>query len=76
LLLGHAFIQPAANWFESTMTLRTAKWASPTVSNMPVALRDMDDNALPVAMSALHGAVSLMSISKAACATETKITNR
>jgi hypothetical protein len=33
--------QPASDWFESTMTVRTAKWASHTASTMPVALRDL-----------------------------------
>lgn len=41
LLEARGCVQPAMDWFESTMTLRTARWACATASAMPHTLAAM-----------------------------------
>lgn len=41
LLEARGCAQPAVDWFESTMTLRTARWACATASAMPHTLGQM-----------------------------------
>ncbi len=41
LLEERGCVQPATDWFESTMTLRTARWACVTASAMPHTLEEM-----------------------------------
>jgi hypothetical protein len=41
LLEARGCAQPASDWFESVMTLRTARWAHRTAAAMPLALKGL-----------------------------------